>query len=544
MSRMLREKALNCVADFGGLRGSRWAVYGHLMRVVVTIVLGLVACQAPRPRSEPPGDPGVAIFTYARPFIAREELPARFSAPLPHTVVALADTGRYPPEGLIAAALDRGDADMQARVGDALRKVAARGALPAALAAFYDRVYGARPSPAACNLLKAQVSGDAPGMVRAIFWSALARCRGSRYAAAFARADAPDRAVVRWYALATDELSFTPRLGEAARKVARRGPLEAREVGDALAHVEGRRAVRAVRELQQQLRDPERRALVAVGLARRPEKAARALVRRACNHPRVRFDDACSSLGRARFHLDGDVRATDSDDQWLLVAHGKVAVVDALDRCVVDGEWDDERALCLRRLARLDWERAAAVAVSIQESLAASSPLADPVGPLVRFPEPGEIVAELREASLIAGEERATGAVSPAGILLAYERAVRFDIEAGVLAEQHGQLMLDLAVLVRPDLDGFAFEAATTSARGPFRLRAWGDDRLFEVAAGRRTNWPDVPAVVGLLNCLLRAGGSEKRFLAVAGGGRFVTVVGASGAAIEAAVAAGIVEPR
>ena len=57
--------------------------------------------------------------------------------------------------------------------------------------------------------------------VREVLWPPLARCSSRKYAAAFARDDAPDEVVLDWYSEREDRLPLTARLQRAAFRIAR-----------------------------------------------------------------------------------------------------------------------------------------------------------------------------------------------------------------------------------------------------------------------------------------------------------------------------------
>ena len=511
------------------------------MRTLLAALI-LAGCRQAAPSPEAVPEATASIFEYARPYVGRERPPERFGAPLPTSVADLLDTGGFPPESVVRAALDRGDRDMRSRLRDALRTSVRRGELRGGLERYYDRVFGARPSDASCEFLHQRVLSEPRG-VTPVCWSALARCTDARYADAFAAA--PARALVARYRLAEDELDFTPRLGAAALALARLGRVEARQAGEALARVRGPRAVREVRRLQRRLRDRELRALVGLGLARRSERAARPVVRRACEHPSVRHEPACAH-GVRSYDLNSDVRSAAVEVIWLLSAHQRDDVVDALARCVLHSEWDDDRTRCLRRLAGLDWRRAVAAATSAAETVMTTSPMRPAVDALVRFPEPGALAAHLRSHGLLESDDTGDGAagLSAADLLVAHGRALRFDAQTRDLPARHDRLLERLARLVRPALDGVAFQEVAPDAGGPYRLRAWDGDRLFELRVRDLEGWYHVPALVGLLNFLVRARASDRRFLTLRGDLDAMTVVAGPAAGIEDAVEAELITPR
>jgi hypothetical protein len=450
---------------------------------VALLSIGIIAacgCGKKKEEKPPPPAPAAELFVIATPRVTDAPIPARFTAPLPVTVDDLARPLRTPPGPVIAAGLRTGDAAIQEKVVSALERAATGGTIPQQIAGYYAGLVDFFPSDAACEWLLSLATGTRPAPVRAWAWDSLVDCHGPGTAEAFARADAPDAAVIKWHAHyeGRDVLQYAPRFVDAAANIARTADdRAAHNIGFAFAATRDPRALDDVAALQRTIADPRRRALIALGLKRHPDPQARVLVRAACA---VLADDPlCKDPDAATLLSDDDLPPRPPRDPAL-----------------------EERLTELAFPPRPDAPRAFAD---------------DPS--------------------------------SAADLLVERGWAQSFDMETGQFPNDHDALLADLALLVRPALDGVVFEErpptldpTTGETRGPYELRAYADGKRYELLAEDRGDWYDVPAVLGLLNALLAARGSDRRFLSVSPDPQFATIIGGPARALHALVAAKLVD--
>ncbi|MDC0676020.1 hypothetical protein [Nannocystis radixulma] len=132
-----------------------------------------------------------------------------------------------------------------------------------------------------------------------------------------------------------------------------------------------------------------------------------------------------------------------------------------------------------------------------------------------------------------------------------------FDTETDVYPNGHDCLLRRLAGLAAPVLDDVLFEevphvesddddddddaddADPDQLRDAYRLRAFLPECTFEIIAGDRSDWLDVPAMLGLLNTLCSARGLDIRFVALPTDSQDAHVIAAPAGAILRALADG-----
>ncbi|PTL75394.1 hypothetical protein DAT35_54745 [Vitiosangium sp. GDMCC 1.1324] len=211
-------------------------------------------------------------------------------------------------------------------------------------------------------------------------------------------------------------------------------------------------------------------------------------------------------------------------------------------------EW--ETVSCLNELAALDRPRA--VEIAREWSRAALPPDAQSAASaLVRFPTAGALEAHLdslglTDRALYSLGDVKVGPVSAEEVLLYRGRAMAFDVETGVFPNRHDELLHELAALSPGVLDGFRFEeyppleAEDEAGGGSYQLVALGGGVRYEVTAANYGDWYDLASVLGFLNSLARARGSDARWVALKEEGQVATVVTGPSAALSSLVADGL----
>lgn len=517
---------------------------------------------------------GDALFPTARPTVERMAVPARFAAPLPATD---AELDGAPPAPYVDAALAADTDGMRARLLAALARVTPP--MSEQLRGYYEGRLLYAP-PATCAWIATVTAGGAPAPARDVFWIALARCGGPAAEAALARDDAPDVAVIDyWFEAAAARVPFMPRVARAAAAVARgEERYEARKIGFAFAAMDGPEVVPAMRALQRSIADPERRALVALGLLRHPDPAARRLGVEACAQPRVGRDAMCTPDELAGGGGEADapprsaadaVRRYDYDQAAALARFPRAELVDALARCTTVRD-PDFRADCLRRLASLDRAEAVAIARRLAAAQAAARAalaaggdddydveeddlfgLTDVITALLAFPAAGDLERALASHGFTAAPRgpHADPAPPPTPVtaedaLEAMGRLTSFDTETGQWPNEHDRLLADLAASCAPALAGVLFEERAPReyvGDEPYTLVAYADGRAYRVPARNYGDWYDVEAVVGLVNALLAARGSDLRMAPLATGDQVSHLLCGPRAGITALVRRGLV---
>lgn len=516
--------------------------------------LGCKGKQA-KPKAEPKVEAAAgddAMFVFARGQIDRAPVPARFSAPLPTTVDELA---AVPPDPFVDAALTAGTGGMRDRLAAAIEKAAAAGAIPEELHDYYVARLQAG-QPAACDWIAGQVTGPATPAARAVYWAAIDRCTGPATEAAFDRSDAPDAAIIDWYFERSETRSrFRPRVVQAAATVARSSDdYEARKIGFAFAGMDGPEVVPAMIALQRSIPDPDRRALVAVGMLHHPSPAGRALGTAACKRPAIASDAMCrdddgsdSAPADAPASVADAVSAWDFDVTAVLKQYGRGPVIEALHACATAHDEDADPGRCLSRLASIDRAGAVEIAQQLQPD-PDDLTLTATVAALTTFPDDSGLAGELDRLGFapVPGTPPPVGAAITAEELLdALGRVDAFDTETDQYPNEHDRLLARLATRCAPALDGVVFEEeppALDDEHAPYRLRAYADGLRYQVTAQNLGDWYDVEAVIGLLNTLLRARGSDLRIATLPTGDQTTTVVIGPGPGLVALARRGLLD--
>lgn len=213
----------------------------------------------------------------------------------------------------------------------------------------------------------------------------------------------------------------------------------------------------------------------------------------------------------------------------------------------------------LEQLAELD----RAYAVSIAE-MVEDPGMALLVAPLVKFPEPGALARYAHDVGLLPElTDRELRAVTIENVL--GSRTALFAKETDAYPNHYDDVLARLARLVSPVLDDVLFEEVPhheffdddvsdedededayrpvndpDQLRDAYRLRAFLADCTYEIVAGDTTDWIVVEPVLGLLNTLCEARGSDLRFVELPTGSQDACVLAAPARAIRTAVDDGV----
>jgi len=490
--------------------------------------------------------PDDAMFVIARPAIERVPKPRWTSAPLPASLADL-EGDAVPPRPYLAAALRHGTVRMRERFVDAVTRAANAGPLPERLASWYSQAFGYTRDANICAWIAETATGKAPAAARAVFWQTLSRCHDLASAAVLERDDAPDQVIVDWYfeQIPRPQLPFRERVARAAAEIARTSEqeYEQRKVGFVFATMTGAESIAAITNLQKSIADPERRARIAIGMMASASPAGLAIGRRACSHRVLSDDTMCRGRATTSRAAPKDVASLLRDGEpveALLAKFARPTVLAALAACARAGEIYD-RADCLGSLAALDRPAAVAIAREASASTGPSHRLADVIGTLLRFPEPGALEAELSRLGLTPGhaQTRERAPITVAEVLAARGRLTSFDTETGQFPNEHDELLAELAALATPALDDVVFEEIPPPQRendeGPYyTLHAYAGGKRYTVIANNYGDWYDVDASIGLVNALLIARRSPLRLAALYTGDQTATVLAAPASGIRA----------
>ncbi|MDI1476731.1 hypothetical protein [Polyangium sp. y55x31] len=272
-------------------------------------------------------------------------------------------------------------------------------------------------------------------------------------------------------------------------------------------------------------------------------------------------DDARRALLANPFRA---VRELRDGAREVLAAHPELRgdVLAALTVAVTDEtEQYDVRFHALEQLAELDRAYAVAIAEMVEDPRMA--PL---VAPLVKFPEPGALARYAHDIGLLPeitdGELRAVTIENVLG-----SRTALFAKETDAYPNHYDDVLTRLARLVSPVLDDVLFEEVPhheffdddvsdedddddddayrpvndpDQLRDAYRLRAFLPDCTYEIVAGDTTDWIAVEPVLGLLNTLCEARGSDLRFVELSTGSQDGCVLAAPARAIQTAVDDGV----
>jgi|GEM_PF-4978600 len=182
--------------------------------------------------------------------------------------------------------------------------------------------------------------------------------------------------------------------------------------------------------------------------------------------------------------------------------------VDQLVSCVERERWDAH--LCLGALAGVDRRRAVKLA-------RAHADLQPESGHLRRFGKPGQLGEALRRTGLVAEDDPvAADAIHPLDALVDARRLRTAHVRSGTVPIEHDALLVDLANIARPDLDGALFmeEAPPADGPGPYTLHGWHAGVHVQVAArSDQGDRYDVGAMALLVDTLLEQTGSARRMV-------------------------------
>lgn len=239
----------------------------------------------------------------------------------------------------------------------------------------------------------------------------------------------------------------------------------------------------------------------------------------------------------------------------------------ALETCVEGSEIRYQEAPCLRELAALDRDRAVAlVRAPGRRGWGISSPVTAYARTLQRFPEPGELEAELRDLGLISSGDPTTdrpgsGAILPTEVLERSRRLIRFNPSCSDRYCEHAPMLYRLIDLVSPALDDVvlaerwpaleeidlgtgpskvatsiggipvtlklaesaagsfdaeAYESLRTAIeearRSPHLLTAYARGRSYRLHIRQLGGWYDLEAMIAGLNAILADRGSDLRY--------------------------------
>ncbi len=244
----------------------------------------------------------------------------------------------------------------------------------------------------------------------------------------------------------------------------------------------------------------------------------------------------------------------------------------ALERCVEGHQIRYREADCLRELAGLDRGRAVAwLRNDARRGFGMSSTINRYAKALLRFPQPGQLEAELGRLGLLppvsaAGPERGPAAVLPDEILERRGRLARFNPSCAVRYCEHAPRMYQLADLASPVLDDLIIEerwpaleavnlgsgpqSVSTSVRGipvtflvaegkdgsaydqaqlqqhqtaveqalrqPHEITVYTGGEVYRLSVRYLGEWIDVETLVGALNTILADRRSDLRFVTLA----------------------------
>lgn len=464
---------------------------------------------------------------------AAAPVPPRFAGPLPSRVEGFVqELENGPPRSYVRSRLLEGDREMGAQFLAALRQAAASARKLDELWLTYGKVLGlghrtlgyfdAMPQDdmgysrrfedegVPCTWLREWLNEphvEAP-FLRELFWRKLVRCPGAETEALFAREDAPLESALQHHS-AFVRPRFTPAL---------------------------ERAVRLVLAEDRQDLFPQAEQYVAASQEAVARELREALWRQASDKVRTEWEQEAARQDRAR-------RAK---EQLPL----KCPPVPSRP----EGISDLMLSQCLGRWATSNWAATARFALTASRS------------PELQESEPERLATLRNFASLAAMKDWAVeqgllpqAAPDPAtererfflsALMEAARRAFRIGIVEGSFPRTHDELLVTLAWTARPELSGVVFEQLSPEHPPPewheermgeeYTLRAYADGRRYSVKALNPYSTQDIGAVIGLLNHVLEARGSIRRFAVLDTDDVAVTVVLGPEAALREAHSRGL----
>lgn len=489
--------------------------------------------RADRPAADGP-------IVYASVERERAAPPARFAAPWPGDASLLGSSvwpRDAPPRAQARAALCVGDEQAMRSWIDATERAGGereRTLYQAARLTEYCR------AEALCDRGAAMLEAGAVGVAGDLATIAVASCGRESDRARVEHEGAPAVAIVRWM---ESRWPLDPPASEEAT------PLR----------------IAAVRTLLELVPDESHR------LDHRARAAVFALAGLRGGEPALRAMEG--ELGGARAALLREVierRAARSDleseelDARSVTPDERAARIESRVACVRAGGWDGRA--CLAELASLDRPRAVELAGEVDPSDDAMGATA---ASIVRFAEPDALAARLRELGLVTSDARFEGAATfDAEVALTEAgRAVSFDTETDTYPNEHDALLVELSALapgvlhdvvfeeippanVLPGGDGVIADFAVgpngevverdEDEEGPYLLRAYARGERLTSTAENLGDWYDLATVLGLLNVLARARGSDVRWMVLETGDQTAAVVAGPEAGLRAALDEGL----
>jgi hypothetical protein len=359
-----------------------------------------------------------------------------------------------------------------------------------------------------CAWLRERLSDpheEAP-FLRALFWRKLVRCPGAETQALFAREDAPLESVLQHHA-AFDSPRFTPALEKAVRRMLAQNRQELfwKIESDLSTSQEP-----AARELREEL------------------------WRRANDEVRTKMERWAAALEYERRKA-----------QELPLKCRSIPTRP-------EGVSDLTLNQCLERWASSNWAATARFALSASRSPELQGADSERLATLSNFPS----LAAMRDwarARRLLPEAAPSLAHEPESFFLSTlmekaQRAFSVDLLDANFPRKHDELLVTLARTARPELSGVEFEQLSpmklTQKKQPpseeYTLRAYADGQRFSVKALNSDSMLDIGAVLGLLNQVLEARGSPRRFAVLDTDDWIVTVVLGPEAALREADSLGL----
>jgi hypothetical protein len=418
-------------------------------------------------------------------------VPARYSAPLPHTLAALEAFMKgdpsLPPLAHVVDNILMGDAEWLRRFELAAAKVSSAEA--PAFIEHWNQILDQRTHSADfCARVRPLVAG-APSTTRAALIApfVLEGCATPADASFVLRADTPSSVVVKFYDPWSSRneghrgLKFHPRLAQAAREMIEKDDeyhTASRIAAATLTRLKDPAADAALLAIHKDLRDPARATQVAFAFANSSNAQGLALFRAACE--RVPSDAICKQ--DTRKWLDEAETSADEPEQKASVEAAKARLAEL-------------HAMGFEKVARVD-------------PAAVESPDAE-------------------------------------SLLIAAGQAHRFDVETDRYPNAHDSLLRQLATLPEPSLHDALFEEIAPgidSESEPYRLIAHANGRRYATEALNLGDWYDVDAVLRLLNRILEDRKAAARFVPLATGDQTLAIVAAPPEALARAAAAKLLQ--
>jgi hypothetical protein len=444
-------------------------------------------------------------------------LPPRFAGPLPTRVEEFEqELEKGPPLSYVRARLLEGDREMGAKLFSALGQAAESAWNPGELWETYGVVLGVgdhrqfngdlpdkmnflegfHDEGVPCGWLREWLSQplDQSPLLTELLWRKLTRCPGAETTALFAREDAPIQWVLDHHSL-FDHQRSTPALEGTVRRILEQNRYELFQVAQAYLDVSQEPVARELREQ---------------------------LWRRASAEMRAKWEQEAEEM-----ELE---RRREEEHPW------KCPPIptrpEGIDKLTV--------SRCLDQWVAASWAETARFAMSAARSPELQKATVA-LATVRNFSSVAELTAWARERKLLPEAAPAPEAGPPSlyldTLLQQAQRAFQIDLMAGNAPRRHDELLVALAWAVRPELAGAVFEQLSDDE---YTLRAYADGQRFSVRARNSPLFEDIGAVLGLLNQVLEARGSSRRFAVLDTTSHQVTVVFGPEAALREADAMGL----